>query len=107
MNVSRTNAKGILAGYRLSQTNKYLILFKVGKAELAASKILDVLEIPHVRYEEASNEELGAIAKGTEWINKINQSLNLSSGCAILKPVAKFVCLSFANISRVFETFHS
>ena len=25
LNVSRTNAKSILAGYRLSQTNKYLI----------------------------------------------------------------------------------
>lgn len=181
LNVSRTNAKSILAGYRLSQTNKYLIakyfhfaslsdcfwikddnetvqwkdvsffnnpfneevsetaltgrqklftqkmlspeiatlgvaaktwvwqndklfLFKVGKAELAASKILDVLEIPHVRYEEASIEELGAIAKGTEWIDKINQAGEKIVKCECMTNEKLSIC-TWEDF-RVFCAYH-
>lgn len=39
-----------------------LYLYKIGKKELAASRILDALGIPHVPYTEASEEELFRIA---------------------------------------------
>ncbi len=39
-----------------------LYLYKVGKKELAASRILDALKISHVRYEDAGEEMLARIA---------------------------------------------
>lgn len=52
------------------RTDTGLCLYKVGKKELAASQILDALNIPHVRYEEVSVNELKHIADETH-INKI------------------------------------
>ena len=39
-----------------------MYLYKVGKKELAASRILDALGIPHVVYEEAEESALARIA---------------------------------------------
>ena len=44
------------------RTNSGLYMYKVGKKELAASQILDTLDIPHVRYEEVSIDELKNIS---------------------------------------------
>lgn len=52
------------------RTDSRLCLYKVGKKELAASQILDALNIPHVEYEEVSVDELKRIADET-YINKI------------------------------------
>ena len=115
MNIGRTNAKKLLAGFRISQSNPYMIarlfhfaslsdcywmkdveetytweqvslfenplekavtstdglyLYKVGKKELPASRILDALNIPHVSYIEAENSRLEEIAD-QDYIDKI------------------------------------
>ena len=44
------------------RTKSGLYMYKVGKKELAASQILDALDIPHVRYEEVSIDELKNIS---------------------------------------------
>lgn len=60
-----------------------LYLYKVGKKELPASRILDALDIPHVVYREAEPERLNEIADRTH-IDKIYSSGEKIVKCKII-----------------------
>lgn len=54
-----------------------LYLHKVGKYELAASQILEVLKIPHILYEESEKEELSAYItkERKEWLEGVGEKM--------------------------------
>lgn len=60
-----------------------LYLYKVGKKELAASKILDVIGVPHVAYKEADSYRLEQIADEAH-IKKIHDSGEKIVKCKII-----------------------
>ncbi len=60
-----------------------LYMYKVARREIAASQILDQLEIPHVRYVRASDSELSEIA-GQERLEKIRNEHEVVSKCKII-----------------------
>ena len=62
-------AQGMAAKAWIRETDG-LYLYKVGKKELPASRILDALNIPHVSYIEAENSRLEEIAD-QDYIDKI------------------------------------
>lgn len=60
-----------------------LCLYKVGKKELPASRILDALKIPHVSYSQAEEEKLKAVADQPH-IDKIYNSGEKIVKCRII-----------------------
>ena len=60
-----------------------LWLYKTSKKELAASIILDILDIPHVPYTQASDEEIAEITT-IERLNKIKNSGEIIVKCPII-----------------------
>lgn len=60
-----------------------LYLYKIGKKELAASKILAALDIPHVIYEKADEKKLTELADPAR-INKIQESNEEIVKCRII-----------------------
>lgn len=60
-----------------------LYLYKVGKKELAASRILDLLQIPHVTYKKANDKKLGELADQSH-IDKIRNADEEIVKCKII-----------------------
>lgn len=75
-------AQGMAAKAWIRQ-NGELYLYKVGKKELAASRILDALSVPHVTYTEAETSRLEEVADSYH-INKIYGSGEKIVKCRII-----------------------
>lgn len=65
-----------------------LYLYKIGKKELAASRILDALGIPHVPYEEVSEEELSRVSDPKR-MDRIRNAGEKAVKCRIITSAQK------------------